>query len=284
MSETFRSTSPNRLLDDESLAEWDLRSPLRDDGVSPSALPASLSPEAMQETLRADAEAIEDWFRAAPLVPARLSRLYLVVEFLLLFVGLPVLLFTQRHALDGLVAPTLIVLAAGCTWVLWKDRRFNRNQLWNQEAFRHNVARMLRWFVPCAALVVIGLAWLRPDLLMTFPKAYPQIWIVIMITYPFLSVYPQEIIFRAFLFHRYDALFPSTSAKILASSFAFGIAHIIFANWVAPVMTAIVGIHFGRTYVKTESTMQVAFEHGLWGWFAFTVGLGWYVYSGAIAG
>jgi hypothetical protein len=23
-------------------------------------------------------------------------------------------------------------------------------------------------------------------------------------------------------------------------------------------------------------------EHGLWGCFAFTVGLGWYVYSGAI--
>ena len=228
------------------------------------------------------AEAVDEWFRAAPLVPARLSRLYLVLEFVLLFIGLPVVLYTQRGGLDGLVAPTLIVLAAGCTWVLWADPRFNRKQFWNREALHQNVARMLRWFVPGAALVVIGLAALRPDLLMTFPQAYPRVWLVLMLTYPVLSVFPQEIIFRAFLFHRYDAIFPGLRSKIVVSAIAFGLAHIIFANWVAPIMTAISGVHFGRTYVKTGSTLQVALEHGLWGCFAFTVGLGWYVYSGAI--
>jgi len=228
------------------------------------------------------AEAIEDWFREAPLVPTQLSRLYLVLEFAVLFVGLPVLLYTQRHSLDGWIVPTLLFLAAGCTWVLWKDQRFNRNQLWNRHAFRQHLARMLRWFVPGAALVAVGVAWLRPDLLMTFPQAYPKAWLLLMVTYPVLSVYPQEVIFRAFLFHRYDALFPTTASKIAASSVAFGIAHIIFANWVAPVMTALGGVHFSRTYAKTGSTLQVSLEHGLWGCFAFTVGLGWYVYSGAI--
>jgi hypothetical protein len=47
-------------------------------------------------------------------------------------------------------------------------------------------------------------------------------------------------------------------------------------------MTALGGVHFGRTYAKTGSTLQVTLEHGLWGWLAFTIGLGWYVYSGAI--
>jgi uncharacterized membrane protein YbjE (DUF340 family) len=41
-------------------------------------------------------------------------------------------------------------------------------------------------------------------------------------------------------------------------------------------------VQFARTYAKTQSTLQVALEHMLWGCFAFTVGLGWYVYSGAI--
>lgn len=225
---------------------------------------------------------VDEWLRAAPLVPGTLSRLYLAVEFAVLFVGLPVLLFTQRHALDGLIAPTLILLAVGCTGLLWTDRFFDRRQLWNPGVFRRHVARTLRWFVPGAGLVAIGTAALRPDLLMTFPQAYPGVWVVLMVTYPVVSVYPQEIIFRAFLFHRYHAIFPSTRSKIVVSSLAFGIAHIVFANWAAPVMTTISGVLFARTYVKTQSTLQVTLEHGLWGCFAFTVGLGWYVYSGAI--
>jgi membrane protease YdiL (CAAX protease family) len=248
--------------------------PLRPRDAGAHAPPLSACPFGVEE--------FEDWFREAPFVPARLSRLYLVAEFIVLFVGLPVLLYTQRHSLDGLVVPTLLILAGGCTWVLWKDRRFNRRQLWNRQAFRQHVARMLRWFVPGGALVAVGVAWLRPDLLMTFPQTYPKAWLLLMVTYPILSVYPQEIIFRAFLFHRYDALFPSTASKIAASSVAFGLAHIIFANWVAPIMTALGGVHFGRTYAKTGSTLQVTLEHGLWGCLAFAIGLGWYVYSGAI--
>ena len=218
----------------------------------------------------------------APHVPAFWSRLYLTVEFLLLFVGIPFLLYTQRHALSGMVVPVLVLLGAGCGWVLWNDQCFDRQQLWNRSAFRSHLRRTLRWFVPGAGVVLVGFAALRPDLLMTFPQVHTKIWVVIMITYPVFSVYPQEVIFRAFLFHRYDSLFPSTRSKIAVSGLAFGMAHIVFANWVAPVMTAISGVLFARTYARTRSTLQVSLEHGLWGWFAFTVGLGWYVYSGAI--
>lgn len=243
---------------------------------------ASGSPSAPVQSSPAVDEDGEERARSAPLVPSRFRRLYLVVEFVLLFVGLPVLLYTQRHSLDGWIVPTLVVLAGGCFWVLWKDQCFNRRHLWNRSAFRQHVTRTLRWFVPGAALVAVGVAWLRPDLLWTFPQAYPKAWLLLMVTYPVLSVYPQEVIFRAFLFHRYDALFPSTRAKVVASSVAFGVAHIIFANWVAPIMTTIGGVQFSRTYAKTGSTLHVTVEHGLWGCFAFTVGLGWYVYSGAI--
>lgn len=223
-----------------------------------------------------------DWVRSAPLVPVSYSRFYLAVEFVVLFVGLPILLFTKRHALDGMIAPTLILLATGCTLLLWYDRAFDRTRLWNRARFKRRLGRAVSIFIPGAATVVVALGIFRPDLLLTFPQVYPKVWIVIMVTYPFVSVYPQEVIFRAFLFHRYDAIFPKNWSKIVASGAAFGLAHIVFANWVAPLMTAASGVWFARTYSRTGSTLQVSIEHGLWGCFAFTIGLGWYVYSGAI--
>jgi membrane protease YdiL (CAAX protease family) len=227
-------------------------------------------------------DSIEEWMRSAPLVPTSNSRLYLAAEFLLLFLGLPILLYTQRHSLDGLIVPTLLLLAGGCTMVLLYDQQFDRTQLWNRKQFMKRLGRMVAIFVPGAAAVVVALAFFRPDLLLTFPQTYPKVWIILMLTYPILSVYPQEVIFRAFLFHRYHALFPNARSKIAVSGIAFGIAHIVFANWVAPLMTAASGVWFARTYSRTGSTLQASIEHGLWGCFAFTIGLGWYVYSGAI--
>ena len=214
--------------------------------------------------------------------PSRGARLWLWLELTALYLGLPLFLYTQRDQLTEWMLPILLLLAAGCTLLLWQDGSFRRGRLWNQEAFREHLRRTLRWFVPGALLVGTGFALLRPDLLLTFPRFYPEVWLAIIITYPVLSVYPQEIIFRAFFFHRYHALFPSRWEKITASSLAFGFAHIIFANWIAPLMTALIGVQFAITYARTESTLQVVVEHGLWGLYAFTVGLGWFVYSGAI--
>lgn len=210
------------------------------------------------------------------------NRLYLALELGLLYLGLPLFLYSYRHLLDGFLIPILLLLAAGCAGVLWLDQRFECKRLWNKQAFRRHSGRIVRRFLPGALLVGGGFALFRPDLLLTFPRSSPEVWIVIMLTYPVLSVYPQEVIFRAFFFHRYDALFPSAWGKVTASGVAFGIAHIIFANWMAPVMTTGMGVLFGTTYLRTDSILQVALEHGLWGCYAFTVGIGWYVYSGAI--
>lgn len=214
--------------------------------------------------------------------PRSPSRYYLWLECAALYLGLPLFLYTQRDVLDGWVVPILLLLAGGCTVVLWRDSSFRRKQLWNREAFRDGVRRTLRWFIPGSLVVGTVFAILRPDLVLTFPRAYTDVWLLLLITYPVLSVYPQEIIFRAFFFHRYHRLFPSRWKKVTASGVAFGLAHVVFANWIAPVMTAVIGVQFAVTYARTESTLQVALEHGLWGVYAFTVGLGWYVYSGAI--
>lgn len=240
------------------------------------------TPSPMSERLPVQRPPEDRWVHCASLVPDRFSRLYLWGEFALLFLGLPLLLYTHRDVLAGWFIPILGGLAVGCTILLWLDGSFERRQLWNRSDFRQHLTRTLRWFLPGALLVGVAFAFLRPDLLLTFPRSYPEVWLGILVTYPVLSVYPQEVVFRTFFFHRYHALFPTLWGKVAASGLTFGFAHIIFANWLAPVMTSVIGFQFALTYARTGSTLQVAVEHGVWGVYAFTVGLGWFVYSGAI--
>ncbi|PQJ36235.1 hypothetical protein BSZ35_01995 [Salinibacter sp. 10B] len=208
--------------------------------------------------------------------------MYLGLECAALYVGLPIFLYLERQLLDTWLTFILLLLAAGCTALLLRDGSFQRRHLWNRASFRTHLRRTLCWFLPGALVVGTVFALARPDLWFTFPRVHPEAWLLIVVTYPILSAYPQEIIFRAFFFHRYHALFPSRWGKITASALTFGFAHIVFANWLAPAMTVIMGLQFSLTYARTESTLQVAVEHGLWGLYAFTVGLGWFVYSGAL--
>ncbi len=240
---------------------------------------SSRSPDGEQSVCVSD---LSNWFQGAFLVPSRYSRLYLAIELCVLYIGLPLLLYTQRDMLDGWVAPILLLLAAGCTVLLLKDDNFKHTQFWNRSAFCHHLRRTLTWFLPGALVVGLLFAALRPELLWRLPLSHTDVWLILMITYPVLSVYPQEIVFRTFFFHRYHPLFRSSRTKVIASGVAFGLAHIIFGNWTAPFMTVPLGLLCARTYARSGSTLQATLEHIIWGWFAFTVGLGWYAFSGAI--
>jgi len=216
------------------------------------------------------------------LVPGLFGRIYLWMELVLLYLGIPLLLYTQRDVLEAWLMPILVAFGVGCTALLWYDGSFDQCRLWKGDAFRRHLSRILWWFLPGALVVGGAFGLWRPDLLLTFPQSQTSVWLGLLVTYPLLSVYPQEIIFRAFFFHRYRSLFPARWKKVTASGVTFGFAHIVFANWVAPVMTAVIGVQFALTYARSESTLQAAIEHGLWGVYAFTIGLGWFVHSGAI--
>ena len=62
-----------------------------------------------------------------------------------------------------------------------------------------------------------------------------------MLAYPLLSVYPQEVLFRTFFFQRYEKVLGSEQATVLWSAFVFGLAHLFFANWIAPPAMGING-------------------------------------------
>jgi len=200
----------------------------------------------------------------------------------LVFLGFPVFLYFIRYSFRSWIIPTLLLTATVCLIVLLRDRGFDRNRLWNRRDFGQHLRRSVLVFVPAAALLTVIVAALTPDLLLQLPRQRPVLWVLVMVLYPLLSVYPQEIIFRTFFFHRYEPLFPRPTHMILMSGITFGLAHLFFANWLAPVLTTLGGLLFASTYQRSGSTLQAFLEHGLWGDFIFTVGLGWYFYGGSI--
>ena len=102
-----------------------------------------------------------------------------------------------------------------------------------------------------------------------------------MALYPILSVYPQAIIYRAFVFDRYRDLFGPPWAIVLASAVAFAYVHIIFQNRLAVVLTFFGGILFAVCYLQTGSLFVSSFEHALYGCSIFTIGLGRSFYHAA---
>lgn len=135
-----------------------------------------------------------------------------------------------------------------------------------------------------SAVAMLALVWaLEPARLFQLPLERPEIWMVVMVFYPLISVVPQEVVFRLFFFDRYASIFAGDRAMILASGFAFGHAHLAFNNVVAYVLSIIGGCLFAHSYARSRSLSLVWLEHSLYGQFIFTVGLGWYFYTGAAA-
>jgi hypothetical protein len=241
------------------------------------------------------------------------KTLRLAAEFFGLYLVIPTLAAEYPRELRGWLLPALVVGGAVLFFVLWRDPTFDRKRLWNAAALRRWWWRVLLLVVFFAVAAVGYVALLDPGSLFEFPRERPGLWAAIMVGYPLASVYPQEIIFRTFLFHRYGGLFerrgdrvtgaeqavvgtPLASPErltsgtgaswmlIAASTAAFGYAHLMFQSYLAVGLTVLGGLVFARTYARSRSTCTVALEHALYGWVLFTVGLGRYFYLGAVGG
>ena len=128
----------------------------------------------------------------------------------------------------------------------------------------------------------MAIAVLAPDWLFNLPRQQPLIWAAVVVFYPLVSVYPQEVLFRAFLLYRYRPVFGDGVGAALASAVAFGFAHLLFRNVLSVVLTLVGGWLFARRYQRTRSLLVVSVEHALYGVLAFTVGLSALFYHGAV--
>jgi membrane protease YdiL (CAAX protease family) len=112
--------------------------------------------------------------------------------------------------------------------------------------------------------------------LFNLPRANPWIYLAMCVFYPVFSAFGQEIIYRTFLFRRYQDLFRKEWLVMMASGLTFSFLHIVYYDPVSMILTFIGGLYFARVYMLTRSVLFTSVLHGLMGIIVFGVGLGQY--------
>ncbi len=207
-------------------------------------------------------------------------KVYLGLEFILLFLAIPALVFYDLMPFSKI--GILLGFTLLCAFLLWRDKRFNRKKLWNTQGLRKSLRSILLRFIPAAVFLTIIILMLEPDQLFNMVRNDFNAWLFVVIAYPLFSVYPQEIIYRAFVFHRYDAIFPKQRFMIHVNALSFGYLHIIFGNYPAIFLTYGAGYLFARTYAESKSLLAVSIEHALYGILIFTIGFNTYFLNSVV--
>ncbi|WP_203704559.1 CPBP family glutamic-type intramembrane protease [Asanoa iriomotensis] len=201
------------------------------------------------------------------------------VEFVVLFFG-AVGAYAWLGS-PGSPIPVLLALGALAFWYLRTRPDVDRRDLWRASALRPALRPVLLTWAVAAVVGIAVVAVFMPDSLFALPRQSPWLWLAVAVFYPLLSVYPQEVLFRGFLLHRYAPVFGTGRAAALASAAAFGFAHVIFGNVWSVLLTLAGGWLFARRYQQTRSLLVASVEHSLYGVLAFTIGLGDLFYHGA---
>lgn len=206
-------------------------------------------------------------------------KIALWLEFIALYAGVPmVILYSQQRVV---LLGAMWFGAFGIHLVLKYRHKIQHAEEWNWAGFRFGVRPVLLRFAVLAPLIALAVWHFTPAKFLSFPRQNPRFWLLVMVLYPVLSVWPQELIYRSFLFYRYKPIFGEGRGYLAASAIAFGCVHLMFLNWIAPAMTLIGGGLFASSYRRSRSLALACFEHALYGCLVFTLGLGWYFYSGA---
>jgi hypothetical protein len=219
---------------------------------------------------------------AAPptLAPAARARRW--AEFLALYAGIPALLWAFARG-RPVALPVLWSIALVVGLCLRRDPSFDRSVLRRWRADRRAWRRIVLRFILSSAAMAALVAWRLPGHLLDFPRQRPDIWALVVVLYPLLSVYPQGLLARVLFVHRYGALFPSSLLRRLAGAAAFSLMHTVFNNPWAMGLTFAGGWFFLDTYERTRSQNLASLEHGLYGDAAFTLGFGRFFYNGTRA-
>jgi membrane protease YdiL (CAAX protease family) len=202
------------------------------------------------------------------------SKVYLSIEFLILFFGIPALIYLDQD----FIHPSILILPV--LVLIFLLLRRNPDFRWKE---------LITWSVPrktiygsgliilLSAMLMLGYVWIfdRGNL---FNLIRANIWIFLAmcIFYPVFSAYGQEIIYRTFLNRRYSSLFSKEWHFMLASAITFSFMHIVFYNPLSMIVTFIGGLYFAKMYLLTRSVLYTSVLHGIFGMLIFGVGLGQY--------
>ena len=196
---------------------------------------------------------------------------YRFVELFLVFVLAPI-----SVVLDISIRAKMAIVAIGFLYILVV--------ILGVERIKIHVKRHIEWkrfwkltlikFIGIVVITALYILVFQPESLFNpIVKDY-RVWLLFCCVYTFLSVYPQELIYRTFFFQRYQSLFKNENLFILVNAALFSLAHLFFKNTLVMVLTFVGGILFALTFTKTKSTLLVSIEHALYGCWLFSVGMG----------
>ncbi len=201
-------------------------------------------------------------------------RLRRSLEWISIFVALPVILLRWLPSWSwGLV---LWAIAAVAVWQFRSERGREPpvRSVWRGQ--RHEIYLVLRRFGISAVLLVAAVLIFTPGSFLDFPRRRTLLWAAVIIGYPLLSAYPQELVYRRWFVRRYTVLFGDGPWLGVACALAFGWVHVLLRNSVAIGLTVVGGWFFLRTYWRSGSVWLATLEHSLYGVLLFTIGLGRY--------
>lgn len=200
------------------------------------------------------------------------KKFFLAVEFVVLFLGVPLFLFFE----ENIIHPSSILLPILVALILYfrKQKDFHLRDL-----VRLNISKKV-WLQQFLVVLFIGVFLFafvlifEPENLFNLPRRNPVIWLAMLGFYPVFSAYGQEIVYRKFLFMRYSRLFQKKRVLILASAVMFSFVHIVYFSILSLILTFFAGIYLAWLYDKTKSVLFTGIIHGILGFLIFTVGLG----------
>ena len=209
---------------------------------------------------------------------AAASRPRRFAEMFVLFIVLPLAVhFSGTTA----YLPILWLFAVSIFIAARRDPTFPRRTLWNRRALPDHWKPIVTRFLILAPLILLVTWWLTPELLFRLPREKPLLYCMILFGYPWVSVLPQGVIYRAFFLHRYGPLFPRAGTRFIVAAFCFGFLHIIFENPVAIGVTLVGGWLFTRTHERSQSLFVSSVEHAMYGLWLMTSGWGAFLYPGS---
>lgn len=199
------------------------------------------------------------------------STIYKGIEFFIIFVLVPVS-FTIAYpplikATIGLIGFIYVI------YVLLKVEQLKFKMAPNLNRKRFLKETLLKFLVIVSVTTLFVWFTDKPSLFNVIVNK-PGMWVAILFIYSFLSVYPQELIYRTFFFQRYRSLIRNENFLLFLNAIIFSLGHIFFKNTLVIILTFLGGLMFAVTYKKTKSTLLVSIEHAIFGCWLFTVGMG----------
>lgn len=234
----------------------------------------------MQESGSASFEEVVQT-RVLPKTPDLKAKLLLILEFSVICILIPTVIITFR------LAPFMFSFLWGVAFFCWAVMYLADKDYWTKilkfEAVNAaNMKTILPRWIACTVGMIVFIYFYDPGRMFYIIENRPEVIPVILCAYPLLSALPQEMIFCGYFFERFKPIITSERAMIIASALVFAYAHVLYINWVAPLLSLIAGLIFASTYSRTRSLALVTIEHGLYGISLFMIGLGWYFYGGAV--